>query len=69
MGLVLHLLLVYLYVTVNSTVSAANKENTVQLIKLDVSRTFPQLGIFQQVRFPFHLLFHPTRLLFILFFF
>ena len=33
-----------------STEDSTNKESSVDLIKLDVSRTFPQLCIFQKVR-------------------
>jgi hypothetical protein len=29
--------------------SAASRESSVDVIRLDVSRTFPQLGIFQKV--------------------
>ena len=37
------------HVTVSAVESTGNRESSVELIKLDVSRTFPQLCIFQQV--------------------
>jgi len=43
--------LIITFLILASSEPPSNKESSVELIKLDVSRTFPQLCIFQKVSF------------------